>query len=128
MQDYEYLPARVLAPAGATVYAMNMGAESHSVTSSEDRNLFDVQNIEPGDVKEFSVPATPGEYPFYCVYHGDAQGNGMGGVLVVSATTPPTPAASPTSGADGRGGAQTPAPVWIGLVALFATGALARRR
>src|SRR5688572_10100113 len=77
MQGYEYLPKVLEVPAGATVYAMNFPSpdpnatsEPHTVTSSTDRSLFDVQNIPPnGEPREFRAPSVPGEYPFYCVYH-----------------------------------------------------------
>lgn len=131
MQDHEYLPPRLDVPPGVTVYTMNFGQEPHTVTSAQDRALFDVQNIPPGgEPKNFTAPATPGEYPYYCIYHGDAQGNGMAGVLVVRAAPPattPTPRApTPMPTVDER---DTPL-AWGATVAglLGAALLLARRR
>jgi plastocyanin len=35
-----------------------------------------------GDEAELTYD-TQGTYPFFCTFHGDAEGNGMAGVLVV---------------------------------------------
>lgn len=134
MQDYEYLPARMEAAAGATVLVMNFGQEPHTVTAVE-RSLFDVQDIRPGgEPKSFRAPATPGEYPFYCVYHATPETTpeeGMAGVLVVTeattqATTPASP--SPTTPAQEKKDAPIPGAAIVLAVGALGALALGRRR
>jgi plastocyanin len=142
MQEYSYLPATLEVPAGVEVVAMNFGPANqslprdqwgeyfHTVTSSTDRSLFDVQRIPPdGTPHPFRAPATPGTYPYYCVYHGDAQGNGMAGTLVVTeargAVTPPS-GTTPT-GATPEADNDAPLPAWA-LIAGCAVAAAALRR
>lgn len=136
---YVFLPDELEVPAGATVYAMNFPApdpnatnEPHTVTSATDRSLFDVQNIPPtGEPRPFTAPSEPGRYPYYCIYHGDANGAGMAGVLVVTEAASPSPAPSPTPSAPPASTAEakdSPAP-WLALVVVAALlAALARRR
>lgn len=131
MEDYAYLPPVLEVPPGVTVYVMNFGQEPHTVTSSTDRSLFDVQNIPPGgEPLNFTAPTQPGEYPYYCIYHGNPPAEGMAGTLVVKAAAPTRPA-SPTAPtpvtpeADAR---DTPL-AWGASVATVAlVAALARRR
>lgn len=68
------VPATV-AP-GATVTLVNKDKVEHSVTSTQS-GLFDVE-VEGGETKTFTVPATAGSYAIYCRYH-----SGMTGTLVV---------------------------------------------
>lgn len=128
MQDHQYLPRTLEVEAGATIEAMNFGSsapngtgEPHTVTSATDRSLFDVQGIQPtGEAYPFQAPSIPGEYPFYCIYHGDAQGNGMAGLLLVRAASTPAPAP--------EGSERTPAPAFLALGALALAALLALRR
>lgn len=137
--DYDYLPDPIDVPPGVEVVVMNFGPSDanltgearnefyHTVTSSTDRSLFDVQRIPPdGSSHPFRAPMEPGTYPYYCVYHGDAQGNGMAGTLVVNATDgapPPATGATPPAGSD-----EAPVGAWIAVAALGGLAALVPRR
>lgn len=145
MIEYDYLPETLEVAPGSIVAGMNFGPRDqslpkeqwgeyyHTITSATDRSLFDVQRIPPDtSVHTFTAPATPGTYPYYCVYHGDAQGNGMAGVLVVkegaapAATTssPPTPPPASTPAAP----ESKDAPLGLVLTLVGAAGAALLRR
>lgn len=147
IQTYKYLPDPLSVPAGAQVFVMSFPdpdkttneTEPHTVTASKDPALFDVQQVPAdGSAHPFRAPDAPGEYPYYCRYHGDKEGNGMVGTLIVTAaaasTTPTgTPSAAPTTSptatpsatpADGNG---TPLPAMLALIAT-PLAALLRRR
>lgn len=114
--------------AEVSVVAPPDNAEPHTVTAVE-REQFDVQALQPGETRSFRAPTEPGEYPFYCVYHGDAQGNGMAGVLVVQtapAGPPPSVPPSPTPGTPAEEEVPAPAPALVAL-ALLAAARLTRR-
>lgn len=142
-----YLPDPFEVPPGVEVAIMSFldpnedpNDAVHSVTSAPvagyaDKELFHVSNIQPtGEPYFFTSPSAPGTYPYYCIYHGDAQGNGMAGTLVVSgettATTPPigtTPMPSTSQPVDTQ--RETPgAPIAALLVAVGAIALAARRR
>ena len=145
MLEYSYVPRELEVAPGATILAMNFGPQDqdlpreqwseyvHSVTATD--GSFDLQAIRPdGTPHPFPAPTTEGRYPYYCRYHGDAQGNGMTGTLLVreppATTNPaPTPTATPTPTpaptADPRA-APTPAIAAIGALAI-GTALLARR-
>ena len=114
--DYKYLPDPLEVSPGLTVVVMGFPdtnktaaeTEPHTVTDvrcpiSGPCDTFDVRNVPP-DMSEhpFKAPTEPGTYPYFCRYHGDRQGSGMVGTLVVSESvpvaTPPTSTnAAPTS-------------------------------
>lgn len=131
IRDYVYLPDPLEVTPGLTVVIMSFPdtnktaeeTEPHTVTDVREPPAFDVREIPPDTSQHpFTAPAQPGTYPYFCRYHGDRQGSGMVGTLIVreAAATPP-PAASPTPTSE------TPLPAILGLAAL-AGAALARRR
>ena len=80
--DNAYEPRNLEVTAGTSVTWTNDGDAPHTVTA--DNGSFDSGNMDPGD--EFSETfVEPGRYPYYCEYHGSAGGQGMAGVVVVSA-------------------------------------------
>ena len=84
--DYAYDPARLEVTPGATVRIVSAGTEPHTVTHSASPDGEFHELVEAGGTATFRAPTSPGEYPFFCVYHAsadDAPGEGMAGVLVV---------------------------------------------
>jgi plastocyanin len=80
VQDDVFVPSRVVVDAGGTVVWQHAGQRPHTVTASD--GSFDSGNLETGD--SFSRTfSQPGEYPYYCRFHGSASGQGMAGVVVV---------------------------------------------
>lgn len=139
MQDYKFLPDRLEVPPGAEVVGMNFGPSDpsipkdqwgefyHTITASADRALFDVQRIPPdASPHPFRAPMTPGTYPYFCAYHGDAQGNGMVGTLIVTQPPANPPTITPGATPDAN---ETPAP-WVALTlgGVVAALLIARRR
>jgi len=136
---HRYIPDPFEVPAGEEVVIMSFldpGEDAsdavHSVTSAPveghaDKALFHVTNIQPtGEPYFFTAPAVPGTYPYYCIYHGDAQGNGMAGTLVAlepAAAATPTPT-TPTSESGEQG---APLPALVAIAALGLAVALRRR-
>jgi plastocyanin len=67
--------------AGTTVVWTNEGSNPHTVTA--DDGSFDSGNLSNGDTFSFTF-TTPGEYPYYCAYHGGPGGSGMSGTIIVT--------------------------------------------
>ncbi|MCA1822977.1 MAG: right-handed parallel beta-helix repeat-containing protein [Mycobacteriales bacterium] len=96
VRDIEFVGARVVAAAGATVRwtAIDGG---HSVTA--DDGSFDLPVgglLEPGDVVTWRAPRTDATIRYHCRIHGGRGGLGMSGVVVVGrgqprTTVPPAP-------------------------------------
>jgi plastocyanin len=62
---------------GQQLTIVNKDETNHTVTADEN-NLFDIRVSGGGGTMSFTVPTTPGTYPFHCRYHAD-----MHGVLTV---------------------------------------------
>ncbi len=69
-------------PVGATVEWINQDRAPHTVTSS-DGSLFESGTLRQGDTFRFTF-TEPGEYPYYCRFHGAADGQGMAGKIIVT--------------------------------------------
>lgn len=80
--DNEFKPNQLTVKAGTTVVFTNTGNRTHTVTS--DNGLFNSGRLSSGATFEFTF-TDPGEYPFYCEPHGDPGGEGMSGVIIVTA-------------------------------------------
>jgi plastocyanin len=52
----------------------------HSATS--DNGSFDTGLFNPGGQRSITF-TTPGNFPYYCILHGDAGGSGMAAILIV---------------------------------------------
>jgi plastocyanin len=51
-------------------------------TATADDGLFDSGDQSLGDSYAYTF-AEPGRYPYFCRYHGDVEGVGMAGTIVV---------------------------------------------
>ena len=78
--DSAFEPAEVTVPAGTTVVWTNEGQLPHTVTADDE--MFDSGTLDPGATFEFTFD-TPGEYPYYCRFHGGPGGVGMAGTIIV---------------------------------------------
>ncbi|MDQ3227982.1 MAG: plastocyanin/azurin family copper-binding protein, partial [Chloroflexota bacterium] len=78
--EFLFLPEVLTIPAGTTVTWVNDEQPKHTATS--DDGLFDTGDQLLGDSYSHTFDA-PGIYPYYCRYHGDIDGVGMAGTIVV---------------------------------------------
>jgi plastocyanin len=99
MVGTSFNPGTITIDPGDTVVWNNTSELPHTVSASD--NSWDSGNLNPGQSysRTFTVPGT---YRYYCKYHGNAQGGGMAGTVVVrgvqqqpTATAQPTPPAQP---------------------------------
>jgi plastocyanin len=74
------VPAELTIPAGTTVVWVNDERAKHTATADDE--LFDSGDQPMGDEYAYTF-AEPGVYPYFCRYHGDVDGVGMAGVIVV---------------------------------------------
>jgi hypothetical protein len=92
--------------------------EPHTLTQdvAPGARLFDVE-ADPGATAWFDAPATPGVYPFHCLYHPGMRGN-----VTVSSAAASTPASTPTP-------ARSPAaPLALAVLAVAALATFKARR
>jgi plastocyanin len=81
---FEYTEINV--PVGGTVTFVNAGANPHNAVeangewSTED--VFGSLDMFEGNEATLTFD-TPGEYVFFCTYHGNSEGEGMAGTLIV---------------------------------------------
>ena len=81
---FEYTEINV--PVEGTVTFVNAGANPHNAVeangewSTED--VFGSLDMFEGDEATLTFD-TPGEYVFFCTYHGNSEGEGMAGTLIV---------------------------------------------
>lgn len=80
--DNKFEPSELTIKAGTTVIFTNIGNRTHTVTA--DNGLFNSGRMSSGATFEYTF-TEPGEYPFYCEPHGDPGGEGMSGVIIVTA-------------------------------------------
>jgi plastocyanin len=78
--DSRFSESRLTIKAGDTVVWTHNGDLPHSATA--DGGEFDSGALGTGDTFEFTF-TEPGEYAYYCMFHGDSGGSGMSGVIVV---------------------------------------------
>lgn len=81
MSAMDFSPEELTVPAGSTVVWSNTGTLAHTVTADDDS--FDSGILEPGETftQTFNEP---GEYQYYCEFHGDPGMLGMAGVIIVT--------------------------------------------
>jgi plastocyanin len=83
---YEYTEIRI--PPGGTVDFVGGGRNPHNAVASDEswstEDVFGSLEQFEGDsaVVQFDEP---GEYPFFCTFHGNADGEGMAGIVIVGA-------------------------------------------
>jgi plastocyanin len=79
--NFSFSPAQLTVKAGTTVVWTNEDSASHTVTA--DDGSFDSGTLQKG--ASFSQTfSKPGEYPYYCRFHGGPGGVGMAGKIVVT--------------------------------------------
>ena len=76
IEGFQYTVPPSVSP-GQSIKVVNKDGPEHSVTSSKDRNQFDL-DVEGGASGTFTAPSTPGSYDIICKYHSS-----MHGTLVV---------------------------------------------
>lgn len=128
--DDAFDPPDVEISEGDSVTWTNDGDTDHTVTASD--GSFESGNLEPGDSFTQTFDAS-GEFPYYCEYHGTADGEGMAGTVVVGEGQAGTPTVDETDAGDddvgGTGddlpetGSEVAAFLYVGL-ALIAAGAV----
>lgn len=79
--DSAFEPAELSVAAGTTVVWSHEGSAPHTVTA--DDGAFDSGTLNGGDTFEFTFEE-PGEYPYYCTFHGAEGGEGMAGTIIVT--------------------------------------------
>jgi plastocyanin/uncharacterized membrane protein YozB (DUF420 family) len=77
---FQFIPSQITIPAGTTVVWVNDEVARHTATA--DDGLFDSGDQDLGDSFSYTF-AEPGRYPYFCRYHGDVDGVGMAGTIVV---------------------------------------------
>ena len=80
MTNSAFVPEEIHVPAGTTVEWVNGSDVAHTVTSTS--GLFDSGNIAPSGSYSFTFQ-DPGEYLYFCDYHGAPNGSGMSAVVIV---------------------------------------------
>ena len=81
---FEYTEIRI--PVGGSVTWVGAGGSAHNAVASDEswstETVFG--NLEQWDGDEALLTyEVPGEYPFFCTFHGNSSGAGMAGTLIV---------------------------------------------
>lgn len=126
---YRFDPTTLQVAAGGPIAVHNAGADVHTFThdAPAESRLFHTGPVEPERSADLPAPLEPGEYAFYCVFHG-----GMRGTLTVRAAPPPPTNDGVQGGgreASGESGQDADAPLaaWLAPAALAAVALLRRR-
>jgi len=81
---FEYTEVRI--PTGGSVTWLGAGRNPHNSSDTGDRwsteSVFGSLDQFQGDLATISYD-TPGKYTFFCSYHGNKDGKGMSGTLIV---------------------------------------------
>jgi plastocyanin len=81
---YQYTDIRI--PVGGSVTWVGAGANPHNAVDADEAwstdSVFGSLDQFEGDEAKL-IYNTSGTYTFFCTYHGNAQGNGMAGTLIV---------------------------------------------
>ena len=86
MFDNRFEFTEIKIPVGASVTWVGAGRNSHSSVDADDAwSTEDVfGNLDQFEGDEAAIIYNEaGEYTFFCTYHGNAEGGGMAGVLIV---------------------------------------------
>ena len=84
MKDFEFDPSCMTAKNTQKLDLENDGNTSHTFTI--DGTPIDVE-LAPGDSQELDPPGdalAPGDYTFYCKFHGTPDGGGMSGTITIA--------------------------------------------
>jgi len=88
MFDNRYEYDEIHIPPGGSVNFVGAGRNPHNATASDEswstESVFG--SLEQFDGDEALIDfSQPGEYPFFCTFHGNAEGEGMAGTIIVEA-------------------------------------------
>lgn len=89
MYDNRFQYTEVRIPVGGSVNWLGAGQNPHNAVAAD--GSWSTQDVF-GSLEQFEGdPAVltynePGEYLFFCTFHGNAEGDGMAGVLIVGDT------------------------------------------
>jgi plastocyanin len=81
MAGTNYSPDEITIPVGSTVVWTNTGTMAHTVTGDDDSFASGI--LEPGETFSYTFNE-PGEFQYYCEFHGDPGRLGMAGVVIVT--------------------------------------------
>lgn len=86
MYDNRFQFTEIRIPVGGTVNWVGAGANPHNSVEANElwstETVFGSLDQHEGDEAKLTYN-TAGTYVFYCTYHGNAEGDGMAGTLVV---------------------------------------------
>lgn len=89
MFDNRYQFTEVTVPVGGTVTFVGAGRNPHNAVSADEswstEDVFGSPEQHEGDKATLTFEQ-PGEYVFFCTFHGNAGGDGMAGTLIVGST------------------------------------------
>lgn len=89
MFDNRYQFTEVTVPVGGTVTFVGAGRNPHNAVSADEswstEDVFGSSELHEGDKATLTFDQ-PGEYVFFCTFHGNAGGDGMAGTLIVGST------------------------------------------
>ena len=86
MYDNRFQYTEINVPVGGTVTWVGAGRSPHNAVDA--KGAWSTETVF-GSLEQFEGDEAvltydePGRYLFFCTFHGDAEGNGMAGVLVV---------------------------------------------
>jgi len=81
LEDFDFVPPKLSAKACTTVNLDNKGGATHTFTI--DGSPINV-NLPGGTQNSAELALAPGEYIYYCKFHGSPDGSGMAGTLTVT--------------------------------------------
>lgn len=86
MFDNRYESTEVSVPVGGTVTFVGAGRNPHNAVAADGswstEDVFGSLEQLEGDEAVLTFEE-PGEYTFFCTFHGNAEGDGMAGTLIV---------------------------------------------
>lgn len=89
MFDNRYEFTEVNIPVGGTVDFVGAGRNPHNAVAGDSswstEDVFGSLEQLEGEEAVLTFDQ-PGEYPFFCTFHGNAEGDGMAGTLIVGPT------------------------------------------
>ncbi len=80
-QDFEFVPPKLSAKSCTTVKLTNQGGATHTFTIDGSPINVTLPGGAPGEAE---LALAPGEYVYYCKFHGSPDGSGMAGTLTVT--------------------------------------------
>lgn len=87
MYDNRFQYTEIEIPVGGSVTWVGAGANPHNAVASDEswstESEFGSLDQLEGDEAKLTYN-TAGSYVFFCTYHGNAEGNGMAGTLIVT--------------------------------------------